>query len=197
MSDETIRDITYQLMVGGFDTTASLLANALWYLDANRSEHSRLLDDDQFLRTATEEFVRWAAPVQALARTARVEMELGDQTIQPGDRMWMMYFSANRDSDVFDDPDEVRLDRFPNRHLGFGVGIHRCLGSNLARAVFQTVLRQVLRRMPDYTIDRTAARRFPVRAITNGWISQPATFTPGLIEDSGLGFSSSDLGLGR
>ena len=87
--------------------------------------------------------------------------------------------SANRDETEFDEPDDVELDRFPNRHLGFGIGIHRCLGSNLARATFQSMIQQVLERMPDYAITRDQAQSYPSIAVINGWVQMPATFSPG------------------
>jgi len=194
ITDKVMVDIVWQLLLGGFETTGSLLANVFWYLDDHRDEHDSLVRDDAFLRTATEEFVRWVSPVVALARTGRQRMELEGQVVSPGERMWMMYRSANRDPKVFENPDEVELTRFPNRHIGFGTGIHRCLGSNLARAQFQIVLRQVLIRMPDYRIDRDAAHRLPNMAQVNGWIDMPARFTPGARKNSGLALDPDVLG---
>jgi cytochrome P450 len=197
--DDRLTAILFQLLLGGFDTTGALLANAFWYLEEHRDVHDRLINDDAFLRKATEEFVRWVSPVIALGRTAKREFTVEGQAIQPGERLWMMYRSANRDSGVFDHPDEVDLERFPNRHLGFGTGIHRCLGSNLARGVFEIVLRQVLIRMPDFRIDRPNSHRIPDHAHTNGWIDMPAHFTPGARIPSGIDLdvlSSSDGNLG-
>jgi cytochrome P450 len=85
----------------------------------------------------------------------------------------------NRDPAVFEHPDELVLDRRPNRHAGFGLGIHRCLGSNFARAAFQAILLEVLRRLPDYRIDRASATRYSQASAVNGWGRMPATFTPG------------------
>ncbi len=194
ITDKILVDMIWQLLLGGFDTTGSLIANVLWHLDEHRDEHARLVSDDAFLRTATEEFVRWVSPVVALARTAKRPMVLEGQVISPGERMWMMYRSANHDGRVFHNPDDVDLARFPNRHVGFGVGIHRCLGSNLARAVFQIVLRQVLTRMPDYRVDRELAHRIPNMSQVNGWIDMPARFNPGDRKESGLAL---DLGVLR
>jgi cytochrome P450 len=179
IDDRTLVDILVQLLMGGLDTTSGLLGNVFVYLDDHRDDHQRLLKDDEFLQMATEEFVRWVSPVTGLARTARKRAELGGQVIEAGDRILFLYRSANRDEEVFDQPDDVILDRFPNRHAGFGVGIHRCLGSNLARLVFRTVLRQVLTRMPDYRVDRERARSFPFKPANNGWVTIPASFTPG------------------
>lgn len=186
LTNRELLDISYQLLVGGFDTTAALLGNAFWHLDEHRNEHQRLIEDDHFLTTATEEFLRWSSPVMNMGRTARCPIDVEGQRIEAGDRMLIMYHSANRDPQYFENPDEVDLSRFPNRHLGFGSGIHRCLGSNLARAVFQVVLRHVLVRMPDFTIDRPNARRFAIRSTMNGFIDMPIFFTPGERIPSGL-----------
>jgi cytochrome P450 len=86
--------------------------------------------------------------------------------------------SANFDETQFPSPDEVDIGRFPNRHAAFGLGIHRCVGSHIARAAIQLMLRHTLERMPDYVADEASAR--PYRSpIVNGWITLPVTFTPG------------------
>ena len=179
LSDETVVDMIWQLLVGGFNTTSALLSWSIYYLDQHREQHQQLIDDDQFLRIATEEFVRWSSPVNTLARTVVRDVEIEGQQISAGDRMLFIFGAANRDPEVFDAPDDVQLDRFPNRHFGWGTGIHRCLGSNLARLVFQETLRQTLKRMPDFTVDQENIQREPDRAGGNGWVSLPLRFTPG------------------
>jgi cytochrome P450 len=88
--------------------------------------------------------------------------------------------SANHDSTVFEHPNDVDLERQPNRHAALGFGIHRCIGTSFARAEFGIMLRQVLTRMPDYAVDVERTRRFPSIGVINGFISMPATFTPGV-----------------
>ena len=104
--------------------------------------------------------------------------ELDGQELAHGDRVSVCIASANRDPSAFPDPDEMILDRFPNRHASFGLGIHRCLGSHVARAMIQLMLRHTLARVPDYVIDEAGARPYG-SPIVNGWITMPATFTPG------------------
>jgi cytochrome P450 len=89
----------------------------------------------------------------------------------------MCFASANRDRREFPDPDEFVADRQPNRHVAFGIGKHRCIGSTLARAEFATMLATTLRRIPDFRIDRDATVRYPSLGIVNGYVSMPATFT--------------------
>lgn len=179
ITEENLTNMFFNLLVGGFDTTAGLMSGALKYLDTHRDIHQRLIDDPAFMRTATEEFVRWISPVAGLARTAARDFDIEGQQVQEGDRIWFMFRAANYDPEEFDSPDEIDLERSPNRHFAFGSGIHRCLGSSLARAVFQIVTRSVLIRMPDFKVDHEAATRYVRRAVNNGWATMPITFTPG------------------
>ncbi|MFV2178567.1 cytochrome P450 [Actinomadura sp. LOL_016] len=193
LPDDKVLDTLWNLIVGGFDTTSALLGWTVYYLDEHREHHAMLVEDQRALQIATEEFLRWASPVSALARTARVPRTLEGQEIQPGDRMLFLYGSANRDPEVFDDPETVDLARFPNQHFAFGTGIHRCLGSNLARLIFRVVLRQFLTRMPDFSVDRAAAQPYPVRSSSNGWVSLPVTFTPGERRPTGYAYLAQHL----
>ncbi|HEY6871062.1 MAG TPA: cytochrome P450 [Novosphingobium sp.] len=117
--------------------------------------------------------------MHGLGRTAARDIELGGQQIKAGERILFLYGSANRDETEFSAPDEFQLDRFPNGHLGFGIGLHRCLGSTLARLMFSTMVGAVLDRMPDYAIDRSRTEHYPSIAAVSGWKALPASFTPG------------------
>jgi cytochrome P450 len=163
---------------GGVDTTTALFANAIEHLDRNHELRDRLVEQPELVPTATEEFLRYFSPVQAFARTVAQDTELGDQHLQRGDRVLMCFASANRDGREFPDPDEFLADRQPNRHVAFGMGKHRCIGSTLARAEFATMLATTLRRIPDFRIDRSETVRYPSLGIVNGYVSMPATFTP-------------------
>jgi cytochrome P450 len=99
--------------------------------------------------------------------------------MRKGDRVLLSEISAGRDQEAFPDADAFVIDRNPNRHLSFGVGIHRCVGSHLARIEFAEVITQVLRRLPDFEIDTDAVVEYPNWASIGGWAKLPATFTPG------------------
>lgn len=178
LPDDEIVLIALLVMQGGVDTTTSLLANTLHWLDEHPEHRQRLIDEPALLDHATEEFLRYFTPVPALARTVTRDVVVGGQQMRAGDRVLMAFAAANRDPEVFDDPDEVRLDRFPNPHTAFGLGIHRCIGSNFARSWFQIMLRGVLERMPDYRVEREGARRNESIGIINGFFTLPITFTP-------------------
>ena len=178
LSEEEILKMCFLQLIGGVDTSTGLLSHTFAWLSDHPDESRRLLDEPAYLRTATEEFLRWVSPAPALARTVTKETELGGQRLCPGDRLLVSWASANQDEAVFDNPDEVKLDRWPNRHQGFGLGAHRCLGSNLGRVQFQEVLTTTLRRLPDLKADVGAAQRYPSLGQVNGYATLPATFTP-------------------
>lgn len=179
LGDDALVDLCFQILAGGVDTTTGLLGNTFVYLDQHVEDRARLLKEDGLLRIATEEFLRVYAPLPSNARTVLTETELGGQRLCPGERVLALFGSANRDEAVFSDPDVVQLDRFPNRHTSFGIGIHRCLGSNLARAMFRTVVTQVLVRLGDYRIEPDGAERYKSIALVNGYVGIKASFTPG------------------
>lgn len=176
---QQIRDLSFNILAGGVDTTTALVSNALIYLARNPADRQRLIDDPGLLPFACEEFIRFYSPIGALSRTAIKDTEVDGWKIKKGERVLMAFAGGNRDPEIFEDPDEVRIDRFPNKHVGFGAGMHRCLGSFLARMMFQEMIGEVLRRMPDYRVDEDGLRHYPSISGVNGWITIPARFTPG------------------
>jgi cytochrome P450 len=177
-TDEQIVSLLGTIINGGVDTTTALFANAIEYLDRNHALRERLIAEPGLLPSATEEFLRYFSPVQAFARTVASDTELGSQALRRGDRVLLSFASANRDDREFPDADEFQPERQPNRHVAFGLGKHRCIGSTLARAEFMTMLETTLRRMPDYRIVHGDAERYPSVGIVNGYVSMPARFTP-------------------
>ncbi|WP_158166434.1 cytochrome P450 [Mycolicibacterium smegmatis] len=168
------------LIGGGFDTTTALTAHALEWLSENPDERSRLSRErDTLLNPATEEFLRFFTPAPGDARTISEDMQLGAATLREGDRLWLSWAMANRDPAVFTDPDRVVLDRKGNRHFSFGLGVHRCIGSNVARTVFKSMLTAVLDRMPDYRCDQSGTVHYDSIGVIQGMRHLPATFTPG------------------
>jgi cytochrome P450 len=178
MALDMVRAIVHLIMAGGFDTTTAVTTNALIYLADHPEDRQRLIDDPELIPRACEEFLRYYTPQQALARTVAKPVCVAGVQMQPGDRALISWASANHDESVFESAADVNIDRFPNRHTAFGIGIHRCLGSHIARAELATMITRVLDRMPDYTVDHASARRYPSIGIVNGWIDAPATFTP-------------------
>src|SRR6185437_8838965 len=155
------------------------------------SEHPdqrQLLSDERktLLDPATEEFLRYFTPAAGDSRTFADDTELDGTRFKEGERLWISWAMANRDPAVFTDPDQVVLDRKGNRHFSFGLGIHRCIGSNVARTVFKSMVTAVLDRMPDYRCDPAATQHYDTIGVIQGMRHLPATFTPGSRLGAGL-----------
>ena len=179
LTDDEVLGYCNNILAGGVDTTTALTTNVLVHLWRNPDDKRRLIDDPALLPTAREEFVRFFAPQHAVARNCTRDTEVGGVPIAAGDRVYMPWGAGNRDPEIFDDPDRIDIARFPNRHIGFGAGAHRCVGSFIARVMFEEMIKQVLARIPDYDIDLNRARRYRSIGTINGWMNMPATFAPG------------------
>jgi cytochrome P450 len=162
----------------GLETTASAMSFAFHYLATHPDERDRLIREPAILPRAVEEFIRFAGSIHGIPRTVAKEVELSGQTFCPGESVIVNYASANRDPSEFPEPDRCVLDRQANRHVGFGAGVHRCLGSNLARLEFHIGLEQVLSRMPDYSLAPGAEAAFHGNSVTRGYRKIPVVFTP-------------------
>jgi hypothetical protein len=144
------------LLVAGIDTTWSSVGSALWHLASHPGDRERLVAEPELIPTATEELLRAYSPV-TMARVVKEEVEAAGVTFRPGERVLMNFPAANRDPEAFPDADRVIIDRQANRHIAFGVGIHRCAGSNLARMEMNVALSAFLSRIPDFSLDDPAA----------------------------------------
>lgn len=168
----------FLMLAGGVDTTTALMLHTFRHLGNDEPARQFMLGDLSRLETACEEYLRWVSPVQGLARTVTSPTELAGTRLQPGDRLWLSWASANQDPTVFEDPLNLRLDRDPNPHAAFGLGAHRCLGAHVARAMWRACVGEVLRRLPDYTVDDDAVVGYPTIGVVNGYVNMPVTFTP-------------------
>ncbi len=135
------------LVVAGNETTRNAASGGLLALIENEGEMQKLRDTPGLVDTAVEEIVRWTTPVIQFCRTPVEDVEIRGQKIRKADSLMLLYPSANRDEDVFDDPDVFRVDRNPNPHVGFGIGEHFCLGANLARLELRVIFRELAERM--------------------------------------------------
>lgn len=172
---------------GGFDTTTALTAHALEWLSQNPHERTRLSRErDMLLNPATEEFLRFFTPAPGDGRTISDDAEVSGVHFKEGERLWISWAMANRDPAVFEDPDAIVFDRKGNRHFSFGLGVHRCIGSNVARTVFKSMLTAVLDRMPDFHCDPEGAVHYDSIGVIQGMRQLPATFTTGRRVGPGL-----------
>lgn len=186
LPDEGILGTVSLLIGGGFDTTTALTANAWNWLAQHPDGKARLLADKSLLDTATEEFLRYFTPAQGDARTVTRDCEVAGYAFNGGDRVLMSFAMPNRDPRTFPEPDVIKLDRFPNRHAAFGLGNHRCIGSNIARMNFKVIMWETLQRIPEYTIIHERAVRYDTIGVINGFQHLPATFAPGRRDGPGL-----------
>lgn len=139
------------LLVAGIDTTWSAIGSALWHLGSHAQDRRRLVVEPSLMPTAIEEFLRAYAPV-TMARMVIKDTEIGGCPVKRLDAVLLPFPAANRDPDVFERADEVLIDRQVNRHAAFGLGIHRCLGSNLARLELRIAVEEFLARFPDFEL---------------------------------------------
>ena len=145
------------LLIAGIDTTWSAIGASLWHLAANPADRERLVAEPDLLPVAMEELLRAYAPV-TMARLVRQDTEWNGCTMKADDWVLLPFPSANRDPEAFDDADEVIIDREVNRHVAFGLGIHRCAGSHLARMELRVALEVWLEALPDLPPRRPRGR---------------------------------------
>jgi cytochrome P450 len=165
------------LAVAGNETTRNLISGGMLALMEHPAQRDRLLADPALLNSAVEEMLRWVTPVIHFRRTATKDVVLHGEQIKENDKVVLFYSSANRDEDVFTDPQTFDVGRDPNDHIAFGIGQHSCLGLNLARLEIKVMFEEILARMPDIELAG------PVRRLRSNFIngvkSIPVTFTPG------------------
>lgn len=139
------------LMVAGIDTTWSSIGSSIWHLAQHPSDLKRMVNEPELLPTAIEELLRMYAPV-TMARIVSQDAEIGGCPVKRGDSVLLPFPAANRDPEVFPDADKVIIDREENRHVAFGLGIHRCLGSNLARLELRVAVEVFIQRFPKFEL---------------------------------------------
>jgi len=144
------------LLIAGIDTTWSAIGASLWHLAKTQRDRERLIAEPALLPTALEEFLRAFAPV-TMARLVKEDMNWHGADMKADDWILLSFPAANRDPAQFDRADEVVIDRQVNRHAAFGLGIHRCLGSHLARMELRVALEVWLERIPRFSLDDPAA----------------------------------------
>ncbi|MGO8825985.1 MAG: cytochrome P450 [Acidimicrobiales bacterium] len=153
LSREDILDICFLFLIAGLDTVTATLDCMFSFL-AQHPEHRRqIVESPEVIPNAIEELLRWETPVMGVARVAVEETELGGCPVHAGDAVMIMLGSANTDETEFPDANQVSFNREVNRHIAFGGGIHRCLGSNLARLELRVALREWHKRIPEYEVE--------------------------------------------
>lgn len=152
LSDLHVQGSLRLLLIAGIDTTWSAIGSSLWHLAKTPADRKRLVDEPQMMPFAIEEFLRAYSPV-TMAREVMKEATVSGCPVKPGNMVLLSFPAANRDPAMFPDADKVIIDRKENRHAAFGLGIHRCIGSNLARMEMTVALEEWLKRIPEFSLD--------------------------------------------
>jgi len=179
LSDEQLRDFALLVLLGGMDTTAGVTGNTIMRIDANPTLRQQLIDEIDYIPKAIEEFLRHDGPQGGLYRRLTRDAEFHGQQMHKDDRVLMMFWAASRDPETFPEPEKIDIHRTNNRHMAFGMGPHRCLGSHHARLMFSTMLRQILVRIPDFKVVHEGVERFEDCGSVYAVGYLPVTFTPG------------------
>jgi cytochrome P450 len=178
LSHDELLGYVYLLSIAGNETTTKLLGNMSFQLHRHPGQRRRLLEDPALIPGAIEETVRFDGPTQLMARTTTADIELHGQTIPAGSKVALLFISANRDERKFERAEEYDvLRRGARDHLGFGGGLHACLGAALARLEVRVALEELLRVAPDFAVDEAGLRRMHSPQV-RGYTHVPIAFSP-------------------
>ncbi len=154
LDDEALLQESLLILIGGDETTRHVISGGMYELLRSPGEHQKLIDDPGRIPLAVEEMLRWVTPIQNMARTVTKDVELRGQKLRKGDKLLLLYPSANRDAKVFEEPFRFDVEREPNDHVAFGgYGEHFCLGSALARLELNVMFEEIIRRAPGLELE--------------------------------------------
>lgn len=177
LSDDELIFDSLLILIGGDETTRHVITGGVYQLLLHHDRWEQLVRDRELVASATEEMLRWVSPIKNMARTATQDTELGGKLIEKGQKLLLLYPSANRDEEHFANPDIFDIRRNPNDHVAFGFGAHVCMGSNLARLEITTILNRLLTRLPDLRLVDAAEPTSRPANFVSGYESMPVTFT--------------------
>jgi cytochrome P450 family 142 subfamily A polypeptide 1 len=156
LDDESIIHESLLILIGGDETTRHVISGGMYQLLMHPEQCEELRNDRSLLPVAVEEILRWVSPIRNMNRTVMAPTELAGKSLEVGDKILLMYPSANRDEKVFEDPYRFNIKRTPNEHIAFGFGTHFCLGNSLARLELTTMFDEILTRLPDLRLLKNA-----------------------------------------
>ena len=178
LTDDELIMFLVLIVVAGNETTRNALTGGLLAFSQFPDQKQRVIDDPSLWDTAVDEIVRYVSPVMTFSRTLTQDHTYKGVDFKAGDKVFMLYQSANRDEDVFDAPDELRVDRDPNPHLAFGIGTHYCMGVHLARAEVRAVFEELFKRLSDIRVPDGATAERGQSSLVLSLEHLPAVFTP-------------------
>ncbi|MCY3862712.1 MAG: cytochrome P450 [bacterium] len=169
LSDDDIMHEVLLVLDGGAETTRTVIGTTCLALVESPDQRQILIDEPEVIgETAVEEFIRYVSPILNMRRTVTATHELHGKTLKEGDQVLLMYASANRDPEAFENPDALDVRRDARNHLSFGFGTHFCLGASLARLQLKVMFEEVTRRLPDMRLEPFYAPRYRPGAFTRG-----------------------------
>jgi cytochrome P450 family 142 subfamily A polypeptide 1 len=178
LDDDSLVYETLLILIGGDETTRHVISGGADELLRRPDQRAALQADPSGIPTAVEEMLRWVTPIKNMARTATCDIDVEGGTIRKGQELLLLYPSANRDEEIFDDPDTFDVRRDPNPHVAFGFGTHFCLGNQLARLELRVMFEQLFARLPDLALADDAPSPRRVANFISGIERLPVTFTP-------------------
>ena len=178
LDDAEILQESMLILNGGDETTRHVISGGVYELLRDPDHWSNLQQNRDLLSTAIEEMLRWVSPIKNMARVATTDVELGGERISAGEKLILLYPSANRDEAVFEDPFRFDIGRSPNEHVAFGFGAHFCLGASLARLELRVVLERLLERLPDLALAEAGEPELRASNFVSGYEALPVRFTP-------------------
>ncbi|MGH9078556.1 MAG: cytochrome P450 [Acidimicrobiales bacterium] len=166
------------ILIGGDETTRHVISGGMFELLRHPAQFRALRDDRALLPAAVEEMLRWVSPIKNMARQMTRDTELHGETLRRGQKLLLLYPSANRDERVFDDPERFDITRTPNDHMAFGFGAHFCLGNRLARMELSVMFDRLLERLPDLTLADSDEPPKRAANFVSGYETMDVVFTP-------------------
>jgi cytochrome P450 family 142 subfamily A polypeptide 1 len=171
------------ILIGGDETTRHVISGGMYQMIVNPEQWTDLVADRALIPGAVEEMLRWVSPIKNMARTVTRDVELGGQQLAEGDKLLLLYPSANRDEAVFPEPFRFDMRRSPNEHVAFGFGPHFCLGNSLARLELTTMVDRLAERLPDLRLADSVTAEADLKPrpanFVSGYERMPVVFTPG------------------
>jgi cytochrome P450 family 142 subfamily A polypeptide 1 len=178
LDDFSIISESLLILIGGDETTRHVISGGAYQLLSDGGDWEMLSASPEKLPTAVEEMLRWVSPIKNMARTATRDVEYGGQLIRQGEKLLLLYPSANRDETQFVDPFHFDVERDPNAHVAFGYGSHLCLGHSLARLELRTMFSTLFARLPDLALVDEAEPAYRPANFVSGYQTMPVRFTP-------------------
>jgi len=166
------------ILIGGDETTRHVISGGMFELLRHPDQLSALRSDRSQMSSAVEEMLRWVSPIKNMARLMTKDVEFGGATLRKGQKLLLLYPSANRDERVFDRPEEFDITRSPNDHVAFGFGSHFCLGNRLARMELSVMFDRLLDRLPDLALAEDVEPPKRAANFVSGYETMPVVFTP-------------------